>query len=395
MIAKLPIPNAEALNHSQQLVEHILSKIRTNHGSISFADFMDLALYTPNLGYYRSGLQKFGPTGDFITAPELSPIFSRCLARQCQQILQIINGGDILEVGAGSGQMAADLLIALARLNTLPQRYYILELSSDLQQRQQETIASLCPTILPRIHWLTSLPAPGFRGIVIGNEVLDAMPIHRFQIAEKGILETRVIEKVQGNGFDWQYFPSDNAELLEFYHANTQSTQPWPPGYTSEINLNLKPWIMSLADILNEGIILLIDYGFPRNEYYHLDRSMGTLMCHYRHYAHADPFFYPGLQDITAHVDFTAVAEAALEANLEILGFTNQAAFLLGCGLIDTLNASHIHMQTEKDNIKQNHAINLLTSPAEMGELFKVIALGKKFDGSLIGFSLGDKRYRL
>jgi SAM-dependent MidA family methyltransferase len=465
-IDHLPVPDAKALQHSQQLLDYIISKIRENQGSISFAEYMEMALYAPNLGYYRSNLQKFGPKGDFVTAPELSPLFSHCLARQCQQILQGLNKtiegardkssemdaqidkdknedtdkdktyrqgniqdkGDILEIGAGSGQMAVDLLLELKSLNSLPNHYYILELSANLQQRQYEKITSLIPEFAPQVHWVTEFPT-AFQGIILANEVLDAMPVNRFQFTTEGIKEIKVtenknngtlafenfsiedqdIKNLEGLPFleHWLRFIEQKQSALSRLHPyptsrpnsyttsepNPSNPTSWPSPYTTEVNLYLKPWVLTLAENLKKGIILLIDYGFSRKEYYHPDRSMGTLMCHYRHYSHSDPFLYPGLQDITAHVDFTAVAEAAEEAKLEVLGFTHQAAFLLGCGLLDIVQNQY--KKTEKERIEQNHAINILTSPSEMGELFKVMAIGKNFEEPLIGFEYSDQLYKL
>jgi SAM-dependent MidA family methyltransferase len=380
---QLPTPSEAALKISQELLSHIFSTIRANQGHISFAQYMELALYAPGLGYYSNGAQKFGADGDFVTAPEISPFFSKCLATQCQEILQNIDQGNILEIGAGSGQMAADILTTLAEHNSLPNHYFILELSADLKARQQEKILQLCPELMHRVTWLNKLPKPGFKGIILGNELLDAMPVHRFQIVEESIQEIQVVEK--NNALQCELFATEIPELLELYQ-----TEDLPLGYHSEINLNIKPWISSIADIISTGVVLLIDYGFPKAEYYHPDRDSGTLMCHYRHYAHQDPFLYPGLQDITAHVDFTAIAEAAHNAELDILGYCSQAAFLLSLDLMQWVN-----VDSEQTRFAQNQAINVLTSPAEMGELFKVIALGKAYDFSLKGFHLNDRRYTL
>ncbi len=378
-------PTPEALVHSKKLLNHILSQIKTYHGEISFAQYMELALYAPQLGYYSASHQKFGKEGDFITAPEISPLFSQCLARQCQQILKNFPEGNILEFGAGTGTMAAHILIELSKICILPKNYFIIELSAYLKKQQYETIAALCPELLSRVVWLSTLPKFKFNGIILANEVLDAMPICRFQIIEGNIYEIKVCEKDN----KLSYCLSNNIlpELLEFYHAHH-----WPLDYISEINLNLTPWILSLSDILDTGIILLIDYGFPEKEYYHPQRNMGTLMCHYRHYAHTDPFLYPGLQDITAHVNFTHIAIAAMQSNLDILGYTHQAAFLLGCGLMECLTTAK---NTEKEKILNNSAIHKLTSPAEMGELFKVIALGRHIEEPLLGFNLIDRRHIL
>ena len=382
----MPIPSPQAVQHSLALLGHIFSEIKGHDGKISFAKYMDLALYAPGLGYYSGSLQKFGTHGDFVTAPELSPLFSQCLARQCQEILENLGGGDILEIGAGSGQMAADILLALTHLNRLPNYYYILELSTDLKQRQQEKIAVQCPAFFNRVVWLKTLPAFDFKGVILANEVLDAMPVHQFQIHQNILHEVEV--SVQDEKLQYQISPTNNPRLLAHYHSQT-----WPREYTSEINLHLKPWIMSLSDILKSGVILIIDYGFPRHEYYHPQRSMGTLMCHYRHYAHPDPFLYPGLQDISAHVDFTAIAEAASDVALDVLGYTSQAAFLFDTGLMTLAEQSHA--TTEQEKLIRNHAIQTLTSPSEMGELFKVMALGRNFEQILMGFKLMDRRYIL
>jgi len=296
--------------------------------------------------------------------------------------------------------MAVDILIELAKMAILPEHYYILEISADLKARQKEKIAKLCPQFLNRVSWINELSPKEFQGVILANEVLDAMPVERFLVdASKdcvyeigvGINEELIAHAHSEPGPNPLKFLHDetkNTDILELYHSRN-----WPKHvpYTSEINLQIKGWIASLSDSLKKGVILLMDYGFPKNEYYHPDRQMGTLMCHYRHYAHSDPFWYPGLQDITAHVDFTAVAEAALDANLEILGYTHQAAFLLGCGLTELVETP----QTEMATLSQAQAINVLSSPAEMGELFKVIALGRNIEDPLLGFSLIDRRYSL
>ncbi len=383
---QMPVPSLNALQQSKELLAHIFSEIKRHHGKITFAKYMDLALYTPGLGYYSSDMQKFGTSGDFVTAPELTPLFSHCLAHQCQEILINLHGGDILEIGAGSGQMAVDILLMLSKTNTLPNHYYILELSADLKKRQQEKIATFCPDFFDCVVWLHTLTDFNFQGIILANEVLDAMPVYQFQIQQGNLYEVEVTEN---NGkLQSQISKTNHPELLKHYHS-----QSWPAEYISEINLHLKPWIMRLADILRSGVILIIDYGFPKQEYYHPERSMGTLMCHYRHYAHQDPFLYPGLQDITAHVDFTAIAEAASEVELDVLGYTAQAAFLFNNGLMTF--AEHYTTANEKEILIRNHAIQTLTSPAEMGELFKVIALGKNFEHSLMGFQQNDRRYML
>jgi SAM-dependent MidA family methyltransferase len=370
------------------LFDLISSEIKNNGGILSFAEFMELALYAPGLGYYDATSEKFGPRGDFVTAPEISPLFSRCLARQTREILMMLQQqgteGAVLEIGAGTGQMALDTLLELERLGTLPSHYFIIELSNSLKERQEQKFKSFCPHLLERIHWLDAPPF-NFNGVILANEVLDAMPIHRFQITETGIQELGVTEKA--GHFQLEPFPSKQKAFQALYESRV-----WPLGYCSEINLNLDFWLKSMADYLENGVILLIDYGFGEEEFYHPDRNTGTLMCHYQHLAHTNPFLHLGQQDITAHVNFTAVATEALAANLEVLGYTNQAAFLLATGLLE-LGMSY--ETSEKINFKKNQDIQTLTSPAEMGELFKVMALGKNYDYPLLGFKLSDKRYSL
>ena len=379
---ELPSPSRNESRHSQLLVALIRDEIETAGGSIDFSRFMELALYAPGLGYYSAGQQKFGEAGDFITAPELTPIFGRCLARQCRQVLAALNGADILEFGAGSGTLAAELLSELARGDSLPKRYYILELSADLRQRQAATLKEQAPAYYDRVHWLEALPEAGFRGVMLGNEVLDAMPVERFSIADRLPRVLRVAWR--NETFAWHHAPADD-ELRDFL-------QPLelPEGYTSEINFQAKAWTRSMAERLAAGVVLLIDYGFPRTEFYHPQRVGGSLMCHYRHRAHSDPLILVGLQDVTAHVDFTAIAEAAVEGGLSVYGYTSQALFLIGCGLEEV-----IHHATTEDIHKQISLVqnvNKLTSPAEMGELYKVIALGRGMETPLIGFQNLDRR---
>lgn len=399
---QIPRPKAEHLKISQTLQNLIITKIKTQ-GPMSFAEYMELALYHPKLGYYSGECQKFGVGGDFITAPEISPLFSWCLARQCQEVLDHLNGGDILELGAGSGQMAVDILRALKAENALPNHYYILEKSPYLKKVQQQKLTKHCPEMLPKIHWLEEKETgkialesdSEFKGILIANEVLDAMPVHYFQLKENILYELNVDTDEENLFLKNLALPSNSRpDLLQFI---VEQIKQYDTNYTFEVNLNLKQWIGNLNAFLHSGIMLFIDYGFPRQEYYHHDRHMGTLMCHYQHLAHHDPFLYPGLQDLSSHVDFTALAEAASDANLEVLGYTNQANFLIAAGLLEFAQKYHEHeiSENKKNNFAMNHAIHLLTSPAEMGELFKVMALGKNFDCPLSGFALNDKRHRL
>lgn len=383
----LPEPDAAALQHSVKLIEKLRGLIEQQGGMITFEQFMAEVLYAPGLGYYSAGSKKFGEAGDFVTAPEISPLFSRCLARQCQQLLSTIAGGEIIEVGAGSGLMAAELLLELQARGCLPGHYYILELSADLRERQQKTIAEKIPDYFSQVVWLDQLPQSGFKGVVLANELLDAMPVHRFRIEEQGISELCV--SWGADGFFWSTRPMTNQPLL----SRIAELGELPVGYESEINLAADSWVASFAEILEQGAVLLIDYGFPRHEFYHEQRNGGTLMCHYRHHAHPDPFTYIGLQDLTAHVDFTAIAEAAVNAGLDVEGYTSQGYFLLSLDM-EEMAAEIDHAETVK-YLNQAQQIKKLTMPGEMGELFKVIALGKGLEESPQGFQFMDQRRKL
>lgn len=390
---ELPIPGADEQAHSEKLQALIRAEIDAANGLITFAHFMELALYAPGLGYYAAGARKFGEAGDFVTAPEISPLFSQCLAQQCQQVLQYIDGGDLLEFGAGTGTMASDILLELERLDCLPDHYFILELSADLQQRQQETLRRRVPHLFERIQWLSALPEPGFKGVILANEVVDAMPVHLIRFDEQGVREGFV--GWENDRFVWCDRPLSTLELQQCVTTLQQQLdgETFCPGYTTEINLAQQGWMGSIAQLLQRGVALIIDYGFPRHEYYHPERSGGTLMCHYRHRAHADALILAGLQDITAHVDFTALAEAAHEAGLDVLGYTAQAQFLLATGLGERIAA--VAPDDTRRYLEMTQQVKKLTLPSEMGELFKVLALGRNYDGMLNGFILQDRRHTL
>ena len=389
----LPQPDPDALQHSARLQAMIHDEIAAAGGAISFARFMALALYAPGLGYYSAGAHKLGAAGDFVTAPELSPLFGQCLARQCREVLQRLGGGDILEFGAGSGALAAEVLLTLEALDCLPRTYAILDLSADLRARQRETLSARAPHLLSRVKWLDQLPETGFRGVVLANEVLDAMPVHLLRYAGAGFEELRVI--CEGEGLGWRGEPIRDGTLAAHAQALEKELGDgvFCPGYTTEINLAAEGWVNGVASFLEAGLCLIIDYGFPRREYYHPDRRDGTLMCHYRHHAHDDPLALVGLQDITAHVDFTAVAEQALAAGLEVAGYTSQAHFLLGCGL-GALLAGADPSDTRR-YLTLTQQVKKLTLPQEMGELFKVLALRRGLEGPLMGFSIQDRRSAL
>jgi len=388
-MTQLPLPSTDMLAHSQRLINFIVQKLQaTPEQAIPFATFMHYALYAPTLGYYSAGLRKFGAEGDFVTSPEISPLFARCLGQQCHQVFPHLDNPSILEFGAGSGKLAAGLLQELKDLDCLPETYYILEISADLQQRQRETIQQQVPELIDKVVWLTTLPEKPLQAIVIANEVLDAMPAHRFRIEDNDIAEYYV--KYDGEKFNWLLRSTENETLREAVEKLRQQ-HDLPIGYTSEINLAVTPWIKSIAEFLEEGLVLLIDYGFPQREFYHEQRQEGTLMCHYRHHAHGDPLMLVGLQDVTTHVDFTAVAEAAHAANLHVAGYTSQLNFLISTGLMDLLAA---YDPDDSSYFQRAQRAKTLILPSEMGELFKAIALTKNLDLSLMGF-WQDERGRL
>ena len=385
MSATLPAPGAEAAQHSASLTESIRRDItahydgETGGGWISFARFMELALYAPGLGYYAAGAHKFGEAGDFITAPELSPLFGRTLARQVAEIMSD-SAPHILELGAGSGKLAVDMLAELEQLGSLPESYAILEVSADLRARQQMLIREHLPHLLGRVRWLDELPER-FSGAIVANEVLDALPVHLLHWRDSTITERGVT--VGEHGFIWRERAIGDPALL---HAAQQIAVP--DDYISEISLAARGLVNSLAQRLEQGAMLFIDYGFGAREFYHPQRRSGTLMCHYRHHAHDDPFFLPGLQDITAHVNFTGIAECGIDAGLELLGYTSQAFFLINCGITDLIGETS--PENLRDYLPLSAQLQKLTSPAEMGELFKVIGFGKKLANPLSGFAGGD-----
>ena len=376
----LPVPSDVALAHSQRLSDLIKTEIATNNGQITFNRFMHLCLYAPGLGYYSAGLNKFGEGGDFVTAPEVSPLFSRCLARQCAEV-----GGDVLEFGAGRGVMAADILLELKAQDSLPDQYYIMEVSADLKQRQQAMIQARAPDLFDRVVWLEQLP-DSFSGMVLANEVLDAMPVHVFNIEQDKISEQYVA--LDGDQFVWQT-GDVSSDVLRTQVEKIKTEQDLPEGYVSEINLFMMGWINSIASMMQKGMVLLIDYGYSRREYYHQQRSSGSLMCHYQHRAHTNPLLWPGLQDITAHVDFTALAEAGDAAGFSVDGFVTQAHFLMNCGIEQLMAAS------KQDPLEMNQQIKKLMLPDAMGEVFKVMALSKDLEISISGLGQFDMRGRL
>ena len=375
-----PLPPDEA-RHGALVLQALRAAIAAHGGWLAFDDYLRLVLYAPGLGYYSAGSAKIGSGGDFVTAPELSGLFGRCVARQCAQVLQH-TGGDVLELGAGTGALAASVLTTLHELALLPDHYYILEVSADLRQRQQQRLGALPPALRRRVQWLDALPTAPIAGVILANEVADALPFKRFVIAADALLERGVALSAQGALVD-----ADRAAEAPLRAQLAQIAQslarPWPSDYQSELCPLLQPWIATLGAALGRGALLLIDYGLSQREYYHPQRSGGTLRCHFRQHAHECALLYPGLQDISAWVDFTRVAEAAINATLDVAGYCTQAAFLLATGIEADVAASDSTLQRAQ---LASEARRLLL-PDAMGETFKVMALTRGFDAPLRGFA--------
>jgi SAM-dependent MidA family methyltransferase len=384
----LPEPSPDALDQSARLVRSIKTAIAQVGGWIPFSRYMELALYAPGLGYYSGGARKFGPGGDFITAPELTPLFGQALAGQLVQVMRA-SAPVVVEAGAGTGLLAADLLLELERRDAVPQRYAILELSGELRERQFDTLAAKAPHLAGRVNWLDALPER-FSGVVVANEVLDVMPVHLVVARPEGLFERGVAVDTAGL---LRWADSAAGGAVADAAVALQLPQPESGEYVTEINLAARAWVAEWAARLECGALFLVDYGYPRAEYYLPSRSSGTLLCYYRHHAHGDPFLWPGLNDITAFVEYTSVAEAAFEAGLDVLGYANQAAFLFNCGILD--NLARRGPEESADYIRAARAVQRLTTPQEMGELFKVLALGKGIREPLLGFARGDRLHAL
>ena len=391
-MTSLPPPAPDALDQSTRLLERIAAEIAKVGGWIPFSRYMELALYAPGLGYYSGGARKFGPGGDFITAPELTPLFGQALAAQVEQITRA-SAPQVIEVGAGTGLLAADLLLELELRGALPERYGILELSGELRERQRDTLVQKVPHLASRVSWLDALP-DAFAGAVVANEVLDVMPVHLVVSRPEGLFERGVAFAADASGtkaLRWADTPADGAVA----EAARALDLPWPQQgeYVTELNLAGRAWVGAWAERLQRGALLLIDYGYPRAEYYLPSRSNGTLLCYYRHRAHGDPFLWPGLNDITAFVDFTSIAEAAVDAGLDVQGYTSQAQFLFNCGVLQCLERRG--PREGADYIRAARAVQRLTAPQEMGELFKVLAVSRGIAGPLLGFLRGDRLHAL
>ncbi len=384
--AQLPDPAPVARDHSDRLRLLLRQRITEAGGLLSFSDYMSQVLYEPGLGYYMAGAAKFGAHGDFVTAPEVSPLFGATLAQQAQEVLSK-TGGQVLELGAGSGKLALAAAQVLMELGDV--EYFILEPSAELVQRQQHYLkAELCPAHFAKIRWLDTLPS-AFTGVIIANEVMDALPVERFRIGN-GVAQLCVSESLETKAV-----PAPASLLKAVSAIEADLGQPFATDYESEVCLLLRPWVASLARCLRQGVVLLVDYGYPRREFYLPERSCGTLTCYYRHRAHADPYHWPGLQDITAHVDFTAVAEAGTSESLELLGYASQSAFLIDNDLLGLAESAAADLNSEADRIALSRAVKTLTLPGEMGERFQVMAFGKGYDHALQGFRTQDLCHRL
>jgi SAM-dependent MidA family methyltransferase len=393
----LPPLSADEQHHSAAVAALLHAEIARAGGWLSFERFMDLALYAPGLGYYSAGSAKIGSGGDFVTAPEISDLFSRCVARQCAQVLSV-TGGEILELGAGTGRMAAAVLESLAATGVLPERYSILEVSADLAERQRQRLGALPASLRERVVWLDRLPERPVSGVVLANEVLDALPCQRFVVGGAGHPpggDPRAVRELgvafHDDSFVERAASPDGALATACESLLKELPQPLPPGYTSEVCLRLEPWIASVGSCLERGLLLLFDYGLPRSHYYHPQRVHGTLQCHFKQLAHDDPYINVGVQDITAWVDFTRVAEAGVAAGLDVTGFCTQAGFLLATG-IESFVAEAVGAV---EGARRAGEARRLLMPGEMGEAFKAMALTRDYDVALEGFALQDLRHSL
>jgi SAM-dependent MidA family methyltransferase len=388
-----PTPSAAAQAHSERLAATLRDEIEAAGGAIPFRRYMEQALYAPGLGYYAAaGGDALARAGDFVTAPELSSVFARCLARQCAEVLNGLGGGDLLEPGAGSGALAAQLLLALEALDALPKRYRILEPSAELQTRQHATLTARAPHLVARVEWISAWPG-AFAGVVLANEVLDAMPVEGFRITPDGP-EQRCTRVQAGGALADTWRPAPAALARAIAHIEADLGRALPSGYVSEYQPTLGGWFAGLAESLQAGAVLLIDYGYVRQEYYLPERTMGTLVCTRAHGAHDDPYSWPGLTDITAFVDFTAVTEAATAAGFELEGFTPQAQFLIANGLASEAGAA-LAQADEREHLQTTQQIKRLTLPDAMGEKFNVIGFSRGLEARLSGFELQDLSRRL
>ena len=378
-------PEGSACSHSAAVARYIRERIEDAGGVLPFDQYMDAVLYAPGLGYYATGTRKFGEGGDFITAPEMGPLFGRCLAHEVGPVLEMIDSPCVLEFGAGSGALTQSLIEALVASGQLPPRYCILEISSDLRERQRERLEPLAKSYGLTIEWLEQIPSEPLRGVILANEVVDAFAVTRFRVIEDRPWRAGVC--IEGDGFAWDWIDdlapdSVAAKIVRRYEL--------AEGYTSEVCPRADAWIDTLSHCLEQGLAIVIDYGFSAGEYYLPERSQGTLRCHYQHRAHNDPLIFLGIQDITCHVDFSGLADAGQAAGFDILGYTSQEAYLLSLGLLDL--AAPQPEDDEKAVLARAAEVKQLILPSQMGEAFKVMALGRNLDQKLQGFDLRDRR---
>ena len=386
----LPEPDADSAAHSARAAQYIREHIEDSGGSISFAEYMHHALYAPGLGYYTAGSTKFGADGDFITAPEVSSVFGRVLARQCAEVLEGVDDGSILEYGAGSGKLAVDMLVALRDLDAIPTAYLILEVSPDLQERQQQYVQDEIPELAELVSWIDAVPDT-LRGVIVANEVLDSMPVERFVRRDSGVMQVQVAD---GNGsFGFAEAPAPEHLVRAVTRIESDLGDQLPDGFMSEICMATGPWIGGMAAALGEGVAFLFDYGVSRREFYAPERSAGWLRCHFRHHAHDDPLILPGVQDLTAWVDFTNVANVAVAQGMDVVGYTPQAQFLMSGGLEDEMRG--FDDLSLEEQVELSGQVKTLTLPGEMGERFKCLALRKGSIPAPSAFKLADRTHTL
>ncbi|MCC5811278.1 MAG: SAM-dependent methyltransferase [Ectothiorhodospiraceae bacterium] len=385
-----PQPDPDALAASKELAERLCRRIEERGGWLSFADWMEAVLYEPGLGYYTGGGAKFGTAGDFVTAPVVSPLFAWSLAGDCRRVLEA--GGDsILEFGPGDGSLCLELLAELERQGSLPDRYLLLERSASLRQRQREMLSRLSDRARRCVAWVEQ-PPQALKGVILANEVADALPVRRFRRVTEGALELGV-EYEPTEGFRWGSRATPTADRL-VAALERDLGRSLEPGYESELHEQLPAWVATMADTLAQGLCLIIDYGYPRREYYHPQRYQGTVMCHYRHRAHGNPLVLPGLQDVTAFVDFTAMALAAVDSGLDVLGYTPQAQYLMGSGVTGVLEQRMAEADTATQ-LRLSQQAKTLMLPGEMGERFQVLGLGRHCSVMPSGFSTYNRLERL
>ncbi|WP_322055345.1 class I SAM-dependent methyltransferase [Paraburkholderia bannensis] len=396
--ASLPVPEPIALAQSEALAATLRAEIAAAGGWLPFDRYMERALYAPGLGYYSGGSRKFGlladDGSDFVTAPEMSPLFAATLARAVGEALAASGTRALMEFGAGTGRLAAGMMLALEALGVPFDSYAIVDLSGELRERQRETLAQRAPHLLERVQWLDALPA-SFEGVVIGNEVLDAMPVRLFA-RKDAVWHERGVAVNDDHAFVFSDRPAmsgRDADWAQGVPGSVLAAIDGSDDYVAETHEAALAFTRTVCAMLTRGAAFFIDYGFPESEYYHPQRVQGTLMCHYRHRAHDDPFLYPGLQDITAHVEFTGIAQAGVETGADLLGYTSQARFLMNAGITEVLG--EIDVNDVARFIPAANAVQKLVSEAEMGELFKVIAFSRGIDSTIAAFGRGDRSHTL